>query len=157
MRQLVISCWLLLSACVGNDNVYIHIWKCLHRRCLSCSTALGVPGQLWQRHAQKERDRAAHLRPPHPDPSVVVVRQDHFARRDPGLHRGRVKSSPPSVFFFCAHVPSFPHCPLTYWSTAPSNSTINCATCKKKLISNNGVFQDFVFGCWWVTVFYFVQ
>lgn len=58
------------------------------------------------------------------------------------MHRGRVKSFPP---FFS---PS-PPCPLAYWSISPSISKINCATCKKKLISN-GFFKNkclVVVGC----------
>lgn len=50
----------------------------------------GIPRELWQRHTQKERDRPAYLRSVHSDPSLVVVRQDHFACRNTRMHRGRV-------------------------------------------------------------------
>ena len=62
----------------------------------------GVPGELWQRHAQKERDRPAHLRSAHPDPPLVMVRQDHSACRGARMHRGGVRPCPPSF------LPSFP-------------------------------------------------
>lgn len=103
----------------------------------------GVSGELWQRHTQKERDRPTHLRSAHPDPSLVMVRQDHLACRNTRMHRGRVKSLS-SIFLAIA-----PPRPLAYWSIPPSISKINCATCKKKWISN-GFFKNkclVVVGC----------
>lgn len=98
----------------------------------------GISGELWQWHTPKECDRPTYLCSAHPDPSLVMVRQDHFACRNTWMHRGRVKSL---SSIFLAIVPST----LAYWSISPSISKINCAACKKKLISN-GFFKK-VFGC----------
>lgn len=107
----------------------------------------GIPKQLRQRHAQKEHDRSTHLRSAHPDPPLVMVRQDHFARRDTRMHRGRVKPFPPSILAIASPRPRpCPPVPLAYWSITPSISKINCATCKKE-VNFQWIFQEYVFGC----------
>lgn len=92
----------------------------------------GIPGELRQRHAQKERDRSTHLRSARSDPSLVMVRPDHSARGSARMHRGRVKSPLSS-----RHNPR----PSAYWSTSRGATEINCATCKKKSISR-WIFQE---------------
>lgn len=104
----------------------------------------GVPGELWQRHTQKERDRSTHLCSAGSNLALVVVRQNHFARRNTGMHWGGVTPLSPSL------CPPFP-VPLAYWRSC-GTSERNCLTCKKKSISN-GFFKISI-ELWWVTDFF---
>ena len=113
----------------------------------------GLPRKLWQWHTQKERDRPSHLCPIHPDPSLVVVWQDHYAYRVTWMHRGRLNT-------FCPHIslspsPTFPLCILERPSQIQYVNR-NCATCKKKSISN-GFFKNKHLGFGGLQLFFFVQ
>ena len=122
--------------------------------CFRSVCSVGFPRKLWQRHAQKKCDRPAHLRSPSPDPSLVMVWQNHDACRDTGLHRGRLTPGPVQ-FLYPIPLPS--RAPLPPCYTGASQPVFQYELCNLyKEIDLQWFFSRIRVQWWWVAVCCFV-
>ena len=122
--------------------------------CFLSVCSVGFPRKFWQRHAQKKCDRPAHLRSPSPDPSLVMVRQNHDACRDTGMHRGRLTPGPVQ-FLYPIPLPS--RAPLPPCYTGASQPVFQYELCNLyKEIDLQWFFSRIRVQWWWVAVCCFV-